>query len=985
MKHTFKAIVDSLTVPTFVIDMEHNIVAWNKACELLTGIDAADIIGTADAWRGFYPSERPCLADVVVDNTKEQLDKLYPIHGDSKFSQGLHAESWFNEINGQKRYLIFDAEPLYDDNGILIGALENLEDVTDIKQAELRGRTHSEVMSQLVKGESLANILKSLIDEIERDDPFARCSILLMDPSGKYLLTGAAPSLPDFYNQAVNGLQIGDGVGCCGTAAFTQKRVVVEDIQIHPFWEPYKELAAKANLASCWSEPIIGTDNKILGTFAIYHQEPKTPSTDDFQFIEFVSQLATIAIEQNHARQQQLLSSRVFNDTREGITITNSDGVIIDVNPAFCDITGYSREDILGKNPSILSSGKQSPEFYADMWKILGETGHWQGEVWNRTKDGELYAELLSISSLKNENDQVMNYVGIFTDITRSKKQQEELSLMAHYDVLTGLPNRALFVDRFQQAIAHSKRNKTLLAIIFLDLDKFKPVNDNYGHEVGDKLLIEVAKRIKANIREEDTVSRQGGDEFAILLGDVKSISESKKMAQRIHHSLSLPYSIDGHTISIGASSGIALYPLEDADLDTLIRHADQAMYQAKLTGRNRYHLFNHDDEHHAVQKQNELQEIEQALVNNNFQLYYQPKVNMRTGNPFGAEALIRWIHPKKGLIPPLDFLPAIEDTELEIKVGNWVINEALSQLEVWHQLDIRLEVSINISSHHLLSETFFTELDTALAKHPSVDSQCLQLEILESSALGDLNAISTIIEICQSALGIKVALDDFGTGYSSLTHLRNLPANTIKIDQSFVRDMLDDPSDSAIIDGILGLAEAFNREVIAEGVEATNHGLMLLMMGCEKAQGYGIAKPMPADDFPRWLANYTPCLEWQQCGNMHLSIKEKKVNLFRLVAERWKDRFIDNIQSSPDNAEHWPIMSSKHCPCGAWIKRVQQERLFENEGLMQLGTAHETLHRIAQALHLQYQDGDVSTAREGLLGLQAAFDDMNNAVEVGE
>ena len=689
--------------------------------------------------------------------------------------------------------------------------------------------------------------------------------------------------------------------------------------------------------------------------------------------------------ERKQAEEKLLLSSRVFSDTHEGITITDTDMNIIDVNPAFCQITGYRRDEVIGKNPRILSSGKQSPEFYQDMWQHIHEQGHWQGEVWNRRKSGEIYAELLTISVLKDELDNVVNYVGVFTDITSSKKQLEQLSLMAHYDVLTGLPNRALFTDRFTQAIAHSKRTEHQLAICFLDLDNFKPVNDNYGHEVGDQLLIDVAKRIAASIREEDTVSRQGGDEFAILLNDIESFAQCEQTLKRIHHTLAQPFLIDGHSHKVTASSGFTLYPSDDGDIDTLLRHADQAMYQAKLEGKHRYHQFNPEHDKLTIQKHHKLEEIEQALVNNEFQLYYQPKVNMVTGAVFGAEALIRWIHPEKGLIPPLDFLPSIDGTELEIKVGNWVINQALSQIEVWNQQEVRPEISINISSHHLLSEMFFFELDSALARHASVDSQCLQIEILESSALGDLSAISTIIETCQGALGVKVALDDFGTGYSSLTHLRSLPVDTIKIDQSFVRDMLDDPSDYAIIDGIIGLSDSFNREVIAEGVETTNHGLMLLMMGCEEAQGYGVSKPMPADDFPQWLADYTPNQDWQHCGTKHRTDKENKIKLFRLVTEHWKDTFINNIQSSPDNIEHWPIMNDKRCPCGTWIKRARQEQLFEENSLKQLAQAHEALHLIAQVLQLQYQEGEVNTAREGLAELQTAFDNMNSILGICE
>ena len=684
-----------------------------------------------------------------------------------------------------------------------------------------------------------------------------------------------------------------------------------------------------------------------------------------------------------HEQNKRLkLSSRVFSDTHEGIVISDADNLIIDVNPTFCDITGYSREDVIGQNIRMLSSGKQSPGFYQDMWRAINENSHWQGELWNRKKNGELYAELLTVSVIRDEFDEVINYVGVFTDITSSKRQQEQLSIMAHYDVLTGLPNRALFVDRFSQAIAHSKRTKRQLAVCFLDLDNFKPINDNYGHEVGDKLLVEVAKRIVANIREEDTVSRQGGDEFALLLNDIESFSQCEQTLQRIHDAIAQPYTIDGYSPQITASSGVTLYPRDDGDIDTLLRHADQAMYKVKLEGKHCYHLFNPEEDKRTIEKHHHLDEIEHALVNKHFQLYYQPKVNMATGDVFGVEALMRWIHPEKGLIPPLDFLPSIEGTELEIKVGNWVINQALSQLEVWSQQGIHLEVSINISSNHLLSGSFFDQLDAALTKHSSVDSQCLQLEILESSALGDLSAISTIIESCQSVLGVKVALDDFGTGYSSLTHLRHLPVDTIKIDQSFVRDMLCDPSDYAIIDGIIGLSGSFSREIIAEGVESTDHGLMLLMIGCEEAQGYAIAKPMPADEYLQWVAHYTPNQAWQQCGNTRRSKKETKIKLFRLVAKYWKDAFINNIKSSPEEVEHWPIMDGKHCSCGSWITRAQQEQLFEAESLMQLETAHNAFHLVAQALLLQYQNGNLDVAREGLTELQAALNNMDYILE---
>lgn len=743
-------------------------------------------------------------------------------------------------------------------------------DITQRKQIELRDNARNAVLEKLLKGDPLKIILEHIVNFIEQEQTGALCSVLLINAQGTHLNSGFSSSgIPDYYNEAVDGIEIGDGVGSCGTSAFTKKRVIVEDIQTHPYWDQFKELAANAQLASCWSEPIIGSKKQLLGTFAIYHRQPSTPTDDDFKLLEFAVQLSVIAIERYLSDEKLRLSSRVFSDTNEGLMITDVTGKIIDVNPAFTRATGYSRSEVLGQKPSILASDKQSPAFFIEMWQSLMEQGYWHGEVWNKKKNGELFAARLSISSLTNDDGENLHYVGLFSDITQIKQQQQKLEMMAHYDMLTKLPNRSLLADRFKSGIAHSQQTDTMLGVCFLDLDNFKPVNDSYGHDVGDQLLIAVAQRLKSNIRDEDTASRQGGDEFVLLLGDIKSLAHCDETLQRINYFLAQPYIIAGHTFNISVSIGVTLYPDDDADLDTLLRHADYSMYQAKLTGKNRFHLFNPERDQQKIQKHQQLDEIKQALSNNEFALYYQPKINMKTGKVFGAEALIRWFHPEKGLIPPLDFLPIIEGSELENQIGDWVINQALKQIVEWQKLGIFMEVSVNIASYHLLSAKFLTLLESALASHPNLDAQYLQLEILESSALGDLNTIRNILNTCRDVLGVNIALDDFGTGYSSLTHLKNLPANTIKIDQNFVKNMLDDPDDYAIIKGVLALADSFNREVIAEGVETTEHGLMLLSMGCYAAQGYGIARPMPASDIPNWLHNYIPNQQWLDSGSI--------------------------------------------------------------------------------------------------------------------
>ena len=691
--------------------------------------------------------------------------------------------------------------------------------------------------------------------------------------------------------------------------------------------------------------------------------------------------------ENKKAEEKLLLSARVFNDTKEGIVITNPDLEIIDINPAFCMITGYSRDEVIGRDPSILGSGRQSPQFYQNMWQGINKYGHWQGEIWNRTKAGEPYAELLNISAILDANDKVINYVGVFTDITHSKNQQKQLNRMAHYDVLTQLPNRALLSDRFEQAVARSKRTNSRLAICSLDLDLFKTVNDNYGHQVGDLLLKSVSIRIKDNIRDVDTVARQGGDEFILLLGDIEldSFSDCADYLGRLLKSIAQPFVVNGVTHNISASCGLTLYPTDDADLDTLLRHADQALYIAKQEGKNRYCLFNLENDEFLSQKQQKIQEIETALINQEFSLYYQPKVEMLTGKVYGMEALIRWIHPNKGLIPPLDFLPVIEGTSVELELGDWVINEALSQIEKWAPNGINLEVSVNISSYHLRSEHFYSKLEQALTRFPSVSSETLQLEILESSAFGDLDNINHIIKICQQDLGVNFALDDFGTGYSSLTHLRNLPAHTIKIDQSFVRDILDDPSDYSIVEGVIGLAKAFNRDLIAEGVETNEHGLMLLIMGCKKAQGYGISKPMPGENILDWLNNYQPNKQWLLFENQYPTLKEKKLKLFQLITERWINRFTKNITSHPEDITQWPNIAEKRYHYRKWIKREKSDSLFDQELLKELEHVYANSHVIAQSLQKKYQEGKVDAARTGLPELQVAFGQINNILQASK
>lgn len=550
------------------------------------------------------------------------------------------------------------------------------------------------------------------------------------------------------------------------------------------------------------------------------------------------------------------LAASVFTSAREGILITDADGVIVEVNDTFSFITGYSREEVLGKNPRIFQSGRQPLEFYKVMWQALQENYHWTGEIWNRRKNGEVYAEILTISAVQDAAGKTQHYVALFTDITPMKEHEQQLEHIAHYDALTNLPNRVLLADRLQQAILQTERRKNVLAVIYLDLDGFKAINDTYGHETGDELLIIVSQRMKGALRDGDTLARIGGDEFVAVLVDLEQIGDCEPVLSRLLETASTPAVIDDIELHVSASIGVTFYPQDNVDADQLMRHADQAMYVAKQTGKNRYHLFD-VDHNSSIKTERELHErICSAHQQNEFVLYYQPKVNMRTGDVIGAEALIRWQHPKDGLLPPSAFLPIIENREIGIQIGEWVIDSALTQMERWHANGLNIAVSVNIAAHQLQQHDFVTKLSALLSKHPEINPAHLELEILETSALENLREVSHIIQTCRE-IGVQFALDDFGTGYSSLTYLRHLPVTILKIDQTFVRDMLDDPDDLTIVKSVIGLATAFQRQVIAEGVETIAHGAMLLSIGCELAQGYGIARPMPAAEIIDWVVQW--------------------------------------------------------------------------------------------------------------------------------
>jgi diguanylate cyclase (GGDEF)-like protein/PAS domain S-box-containing protein len=570
-----------------------------------------------------------------------------------------------------------------------------------------------------------------------------------------------------------------------------------------------------------------------------------------------------VAALRNNAERMSL-SASVFEHAHDGIFITDGHAHILEVNPAFTEITGYSRDEALGKTPQELHFASHDKSFFDRLRENQGNDIQWRGEVWNKRKSNDVYAAWLDLFTVRDEHGAISHYVGLFSDITQIKEHQQNLEHMAYHDALTQLPNRTLLADRLQHALARASRSGEWLAVCYFDLDGFKPINDTLGHEAGDRLLVQLAARIRACLREADTIARLGGDEFALLLSDLHTVQECEQTLNRLLDAIHTPFLISEKPVHISASIGYTLFPLDDNEPDMLLRHADHAMYQAKTSGGGRYHLFDAKQDKFTRDQRQARERLESALFRREFCLFYQPKVNMRHGQIVGLEALIRWQDPERGLRAPGDFLPAVENTDFVVPLGEWVISESLRQASEWKKAGLDLHVSVNIAARHIMQPDFALRLSGMLQEFPEVPPSQLGLEITETAAIEDVTEVARTISSCKLQ-GVTFALDDFGVGYSSLTYLRRLPVDLIKIDQSFVRDMLHDSDDLAVVAGVISLSRDFGRQVIAEGVETAEHGLQLLRMGCTLAQGYGIARPMPADSVPDWVRSYKPDESWDE------------------------------------------------------------------------------------------------------------------------
>lgn len=743
---------------------------------------------------------------------------------------------------------------------LIVTALLAQRRLVEVKLQRLNERLarRSNILDLINRNHALKEILQKLIELVEASDPAMICSILLMDKDGQHLQHVAAPSLPDFYNQAIDGLKIGEGVGCCGTAMARRERVIVEDITTHPYWLPYLDLAVRADLRSCWSQPVLNHDGEVLGSFAIYHKVVSTPNDEEIALIEDCAQLAALAIEHERTEEELRIAATAF-ELQEGLMITDAKWVILRVNAALVEMSGYSSQELVGNTADLFDSGRHDEKFFQKMREALKTHKYWRGEIWNKHKNGVIFPCWMTVSVVPGRKGKAASYVASVVDISKHKEAEAEIYQLAFYDALTGLPNRRLLHDRLQQAMAASTRYKNHGAVLFVDLDNFKTLNDTQGHDVGDLMLVEVARRLQACVREGDTVVRLGGDEFVVMLDglseqEAQAATQVDLVAEKMLQAVSQPYLLRGHEHHITPSIGITLFQGREQSVDELLKRADTAMYQAKASGRNSLRFFDPTMQKALEERILLESELRMALQKNAFVLHYQVQVDEHL-KIIGAEALLRWQHPRRGLLEPGHFIALLEETGLIVPIGHWVLESACKQLKAWgkNPASRDLQLAINVSVRQFRIKNFVGEVRKVL-NDTGANPARLKFELTESLVIDDV--VDTVEKMqALKQLGISFAIDDFGTGYSSLAYLKRLPLNQLKIDRSFVRDILGNKNDAVIVQTIIGMAINLGMDTLAEGVETVEQQNFLSLAGCRAYQGNLYGYPLPLAEFEQQIS----------------------------------------------------------------------------------------------------------------------------------
>ena len=803
-------VIDTAGALIIVLNRSGHIISFNKACENATGFSIAEL-ANIPFWERLIPAAQ-------IEGVRSTFDQL---------SAGQFPNSYENHWltkEGKQRLIHWSNSALLDNDGQVEFLIGTGIDITDVRRAR----------EAVVKNEANQ---RAILDT----SPYL---IWMKDDTGRYITVNKA---------FANYLQL-ENVGVVeGKTDFDlhpkdlAEKYRADDAEVmasrqQKHMEEFASDGKRIHWVETYKTPIIDANGNVLGTVG---------------FAQDITERKTIETE--------LRISSVAFDSHESMIITDPRGVILRVNHAFTESTGYTAEEAVGQKPSMLKSGHHDANFYRAMWETIQYTGSWQGEIWDRRKNGEVYPKWLTISAVRGEDGVVTHYVGSHFDITERKQAEEQIKHLAFYDHLTHLPNRRLLLDRLQQALTSSGRTGRKGALLFIDLDNFKTLNDTLGHDIGDQLLQQVAQRLEASVREGDTVARLGGDEFVVLLESLsresmEAATQAEVIGEKILNTLNQKYYLGNHEHHNTPSIGITLFDEQPQSPDDLFKQADLAMYQSKKAGRNTLRFFDPKMQESINIRSSLESELRKAIEGNQFHLYYQIQVDSNQ-LPFGAEALIRWIHPERGLISPFDFIPLAEETGLILPIGKWVLETACAQLNMWqkNELTRNLKLSINVSAQQFHEKDFVEQVQTALQLN-DVNPSMLKLELTESMLVENIEVTVATMDALKAA-GVGLSLDDFGTGYSSLQYLKRLPLNQLKIDQSFVRDIVTDSSDRSIVNTIIAMAHNLNLDVIAEGVETEEQRQILKNAGCSHYQGYLFSKPVPIEQFEALLRECLPPL----------------------------------------------------------------------------------------------------------------------------
>ena len=931
-------ILNGTPVPTFVIDLEHRVTHWNRACEVVLHYPAQAMIGSRDQWKPFYPNPRPVMADLVVSG---ELDSGISTYYRNKFRRSAiipgsyEAEDFFPGMGPEGTWLYFTATPLRDDSGAIIGAIETLQDISAQRRADQALRNEHEILNAIIEHfPSGVSVIDAGLNITKRNGqmrallnlphdlsggPIALESVIRFNAErGEYgpvdVETYVAESMararnpePHCFERTrpngtvleIKGSPLPNGGFVTSYTDITERKQA--EARIVRLLDEQRLIFDNAHVGIVWvRQRVILSCNKRMADMFLF----ATPQQMEGELtrIFYVTQtqwqqvgeemyrdlerkgfaqsecemrrqdgsaiwimltgrpldqadvaagsiwVYTDITEKRQQEAQLLLAERVFAHSSEALLITDRAGVIINVNKAFSLITGYPHEEAVGQTPRILKSNRHDEAFYRTMWTSVAEKGSWEGEVWDQRKGGEIYPKWLSITVVRDSHGDILNYIGCFSDITERKAAQEKIEYLAHHDALTSLPNRLLLRDRFVHAREQARRTGRSIAFMFLDLDHFKRINDSLGHRIGDDLLIAVVKRLRSCLRECDTLSRQGGDEFILILNDIDGKETAAKVAEKIITSLNQAFEIGLHSLNTSVSIGISLAPLDGDDFDSLLQKSDTAMYVSKERMRGTFSFFHQSMDDSAKRRLDLSNSLRRALSAKQFQLVYQPQVYADSGRVFGAEALLRWYPEDRAPISPTEFIPLAEEIGMILPIGEWVIGQACEQARRWRDDGLNCRIAVNVSGVQIYRDDIVAAVQRA-ARCAGISPELIQVELTESTLIEDSLLVQDAISGLK-AIGASVAIDDFGTGYSSLAYLKRFRVDKLKIDRSFIADACSNEESAAMTRAVISIAHSLNMRSIAEGVETPEQLAFIRQAGCNEVQGYFYSQPLATADF---------------------------------------------------------------------------------------------------------------------------------------